>query len=287
MNLYSDNPAIERHVARLLPISHLLRDSSVQEISINSGGKVYVDRGTGLMQDTGLVVAEPAMRAVMRLLMASAGRYIEPDAPFCNLILTCGARFHGAYPPVSDEAQISIRTHRRILRPLSNFATTEQNERLRDAIRTRRNIVIGGATSSGKTTLANALINEIPKEERLIIIEDAMEIICDPRHVVRRITSSTADLKEHVRQALRARPDRLLIGEVRGAEAWDLIDAWRTGHSGGLSTIHANSASQIVSRLASLAGCSHEFIAEGVQTLVYITRMPDGRRAVTQIEEIE
>jgi Flp pilus assembly CpaF family ATPase len=286
MNIFTDNPTIEQHCERLLPISHLLRDPNVQEISINSGGRVYTDRGSGAMGREEITVPDTAMRAAMRLLMASAGRYIEPDAPFCNLILTCGARFHGAYPPVSDEAQISIRTHRRILRPLSDFATTEQSERLRDAIHTRRNIVIGGATSSGKTTLANALINEIPKEERLIIIEDAMEIICDPRHVVRRITSSTADLKEHVRQALRARPDRLLIGEVRGAEAWDLIDAWRTGHSGGISTIHANSASQILTRLASLANCSQEFIAEGVQTLIYITRQSDGRRTVTDIKEV-
>jgi Flp pilus assembly CpaF family ATPase len=286
LNLYSDNPPIERAISQLLPIRDLLRDPNAQEVSINSRGKVYVDWGVGAMQDTGITVADAAARAAIRLLLAASGGYLDPEAPFATLRLACGARFHGVLRPVSDEPQISIRTHRRILRSLRDFMSEQFIEILHGAVAARKSITIGGATSAGKTTLLNAVLNLIPKDQRLVIIEDAPEIQIETgRNVVRRLATGRADLRRHVFEALRDRPDWLIVGETRDESARDLLDAARTGHP-GLSTVHASSANGIITRLMSLAGCDYEFVKEAVDLAVFLQRMPDGRRAVTEIREV-
>jgi Flp pilus assembly CpaF family ATPase len=287
MNLYCHHPVINGYVERLLPIGELLHNPNAQEISINSGGRVYVDWGSGAMREAGISVSDDVLRAVIRLLMAANGQYLDPAQPFATLSLTCGARFHGAIPPVASEAQVTIRTHHRILRPLGAFMEEWAIERLRNAVAERKSIVIGGPTSAGKTTLLNSLLDLIPYDQRLVIIQDAPEIqLAEGRHVVWRLVSDQADLKRHVFEALRDRPDWLIIGETRDSSARDLLDASRTGHP-GLSTVHAASVDGIVTRLMSLANCDLEFVKEAISLVVFIQRMPDGRRAVTDIKEIK
>jgi len=255
----------------------------VQEISIKSGGRVYVDRGTGAMQRTDITVPDTAIRAVIRLLMAAAGGYLDPEAPFANLTLACGARFSGAMPPVSDEGQISIRTHLRILRPLSEFMSERFIELVSDAVKARKSLVIGGATSAGKTTLLNSLINLIPHDQKLLVIEDAPELQLAPgRNVVRRLATGRANLRRHVFESLRYRPDWIIVGETHDQSARDLMDAARTGHP-GISTVHANSALGILSRLQSLADCDQQFVNEAVDLLIFVQRFPDGQRRVTEM----
>jgi Flp pilus assembly CpaF family ATPase len=282
---FTTNPVIEAHVERLMPIVPILTDPSVQEFSINSGGRGYIDRGVGPMERSDIVIPDAAIRTVIRLLLAANGAYLDPDASFANLTLACGARFHGAVPPVSDEAQVSIRTHRRILRQLLAFMAPEQIDKIIKAIKARKSIVIGGATSSGKTTLLNSLLNEIPHDSRLVVIEDQPELqFAEGRNLVRRFASDAADIKRHVFESLRCRPDWLIVGETRDASARDLLDAARTGHP-GMSTVHASSAEGIITRLMSLANCDREFVREAVDVVLFIERMPNGQRTVTQIKE--
>lgn len=287
--IYSTNPTVEEHVDRLLtPALHeLLTAPDVQDILINNGGKVYVDRGGPELEQTVYTVPETAIKASVRLLMGANRGYLDPDASFATVSLACGARFHAALAPVGDEPQVSIRTHRRILRPLSEFMSEAFIALLRAAVLDRKSIVIGGATDAGKTTLLNSLLNLIPANRRLLIIEDEPEIQLAPgRHAVRRYARKEADIKRHVFEALRSRPDWLIVGETRNESAHDLLDAARTGHP-GISTVHAASADGIVTRLMSLAKCDREFVREAVDLVVFITRLQDGRRAVTQIKGVE
>jgi type IV secretion system protein VirB11 len=282
-NLYSNNPTIEQHVDRLLPIANLLRDSGAEEICIDSGGRVYTDCGKG-MRNTGLTLPETALHTVIRLLVAANGGFLDPEAPFANLTLACGARFHGALPPVANEPQISIRVHSGMARPLSDFMTAAQIRVVTDAIVAKKTLMIGGPTSSGKTTLLNAIIEElIPVDQRLVIIQDTPELQpSSAREVVGRLATNRADLKAHVFQSLRTRPDWIIIGETRDRSAWDLMDASRTGHP-ALSTVHASSAGGILTRLMSLAGCDQQFVNEAVDLAIFVERFPDGHRKVTQI----
>jgi len=288
-NLYSENPTIEQHVDRLLTpaLRGLLTAPDVQDILINNGGKVYMDRGGPDLEETAYTLPQTAIKASIRLLTGANRGYLDPDAPFVTVSLACGARFHAVLAPVGDEPQIAIRTHRRILRPLSEFMSEQFIALLQGAVLARKSIVIGGATDAGKTTLLNSLLNLIPATRRLLIIEDAPEIqLAEGRHAVRRFATKAADIRRHVFEALRDRPDWLIVGETRDASARDLLDAARTGHP-GMSTVHASSADTIVTRLMSLANCDREFVREAVDLVVFITRLPDGRRAVTQIKGVE
>jgi Flp pilus assembly CpaF family ATPase len=228
-SLYSKNPVIDANVRRLLPLAEWLADPNAREISINNG-RVRVDRGAGAMRDTGVSVPDTAVRAAVRLLTAAHGGYLEAATPFANLTLACGARFHGALAPVADEPQISIRLHAGMGRPLTDFMTALQVRLVGDVIAARKTVIVGGPTSAGKSTLLNAIIELIPADLRLVTIEDTFELQPAPgRNIVRRMATCRADLKAHVFQALRARPDWIVIGETRDHSAWDLMDASRTG----------------------------------------------------------
>jgi Flp pilus assembly CpaF family ATPase len=147
---------------------------------------------------------------------------------------------------------------------------------------------VAGGTNTGKPTLLNAIIKHIPPHERLTVIEDAAELQLPPgRNVIRRQANAKADMKRHLVEILRQRPDRIIVSEVRGPEAYDMIDAMRTGHSGCLSTVHANSAAQALSRLQGLAGCSRAIIREAVNTVLFVQRDQDGRRWLSQVEELK
>jgi Flp pilus assembly CpaF family ATPase len=227
-----------------------------------------------------------AIVAASRILATLDGQSLPPHAAFLNCMLANGFRYHAVLPPVTDGPSFSIRAHARMMRPLADFMTAAQACYIRNAVLGRLSILIAGGTHTGKTTLVNAIINLIPEDERLLIIEDAGEIQARPGNVVRRFATSGADLRRHVFESLRDRPDRIIIGEVRGPEARDMLEAAATGHSGGLSTIHANSCDEALTRLARLAECDQSFIHEAIDLVVFIERLPDGRRMVTEIKEL-
>jgi Flp pilus assembly CpaF family ATPase len=290
-NLYSNIPIIEQHVDRLLgtEIHALLTNAVAQEISVNPDGRIWMDDGNSLEMLPVEGYVEPgAIETALRLIAAVTGVWIDLAAPFVNTTLVCGARISGALPPVSkDGPQLSIRTHVRILRPLTAFMTEEQAQWLKLQIAERKNIIVAGGTNTGKTTLVNSMVNVIPDRERLVIIEDAAELQIDKPNIIRRLATEKADMKRHVRETLRQRPDRIIVSEVRGAEAWDMLDAMRTGHSGCMSTVHANSAAQALTRLAGLAGCDLQMVREAIQLVLFLERGKDGRRYLAGSEQLE
>jgi Flp pilus assembly CpaF family ATPase len=279
-------------------VTALRRDSAAQEISANyaaSSGRcrVFADFGAGAMADTEIELDAGAVEAAVRLIAAQTGKAIDPEAPFLNCVLDDGGRFSAVLEPAADGPGFSIRTHRRPLRPLGDFMAEWQGGALyRLSIERRLNTVIVGATSSGKTTLANAAIAMVPAGERLAIIEDEPELRVREGNVIRRRARGRADMRRHVREILRMRPDRIVIGEVRGGEALDLLKAWNTGHSGGFTTVHANSPRAALSRLESLieeAGtpARPRLIAEAVNLLIFVERLPDGSRRVSEMALVE
>jgi type IV secretion system protein TrbB len=263
----------------------------LQELSANYDRpaqlcRLYADDGSGPMRALEATLPPDAIVAVSRILATLDGQSLQPHAAFLNCVLANGFRYHAVLPPVTDGPSFSIRAHARMLRPLADFMTAAQARYIRNAVLGRLGILIAGGSNTGKTTLVNALINLIPGDERLLIIEDAGEIQARPGNVVRRFATSRADLRRHVFESLRDRPDRIIIGEVRGPEARDMLEAAATGHSGGLSTIHANSCDEALTRLARLAECDQAFIREAIDLVVFIERLPDGRRTVTEIKEL-
>ncbi len=268
-----------------------LRDPAVQETSANYNPAtgmcdVVVDRGVGPMQPAGVAMEAAAIIAAVRILASSAGLSLHRDAPFLTMTMANGFRLHAVLPPSSDGPSLSIRTHHRPDWQLSDFMPPDQIERMKAAVLARNTILIAGATSSGKTSCANALIGLIPASERLLVIEDTMELIIRPGNVTRRIATAAADLRRHVIESLRDRPDRIIVGEVRGSEARDMLEAAATGHP-GLSTIHANGTAEALARLARLADGGQDLVREAIDLVLFIERMPNGQRAVTQIKEIE
>jgi Flp pilus assembly CpaF family ATPase len=264
---------------------------ALQELSANYDRaaqlcRLYADDGSGPMKPLKATLPPDAIVAVSRILATLDGQSLQPNAAFLNCVLANGFRYHAVLPPVTDGPSFSIRAHARMRRPLADFMTAAQARYIRNAVLGRLGILIAGGSNTGKTTLVNALINLIPEDERLLIIEDAGEIQARPGNVVRRFATSGADLRRHVFESLRDRPDRIIVGEVRGPEARDMLEAAATGHSGGLSTIHANSCDEALTRLARLAQCDQSFIHEAIDLVVFIERLPDGRRTVTEIKEL-
>jgi type IV secretion system protein TrbB len=268
-----------------------LAKHSTQELAANfergSGRcRLFVDDGIGPMRPLGVSLAPTAIIAVTGMLATLHGQSLDPTAPFLSCDLASGFRWHSALPPVADGPQFSIRVHPRLLRPLSDFMDAGQAERIAEAIAQRRTILIGGGTFTGKTSLVNAIINRIPLDERLVIIEDTEEIQPRAGNVVRRFATKSADLRRHVFESLRDRPDRLIIGEVRGPEALAMLDAATTGHS-GLCTIHADSCDQALTRVQRLADCDERLVYEAIDVVVHIERRSDGQRAVTEIRNLK
>jgi Flp pilus assembly CpaF family ATPase len=247
------------------------------------------------MRVLGIALHPQRVEAGIRLLAASVGKAIEREEPFLNLILPNGARFSACLPPASDGPTFSIRMHWRAVRPLADFVDgPAQLSTIDNAIQRHDRIVTVGATSAGKTTLLNTItarLLELSPDERLGIIEDEPEPQIDAINAIRRLVRGKADMRRHIREMLRMRPDRIIVGEVRGSEALDLLKAWNTGHS-GFTTIHANSASAALLRLESLmqeggVPANPRLIAESVDLLIFISRRPDGARRIAEIVRVE
>jgi Flp pilus assembly CpaF family ATPase len=289
VNLYCTDPIIDHHVERLLgkTVAALLREGKVQEISVNGDGRIRIDDGAPWEY---LVDAEPIPAAfvetAIRMIAAVNNIWIDPEAPFVDTALACGARFSAAQPPISDGVQYSIRTHARIFRALTAFMNSEQADWTRRLINDRKNIIVAGGTNTGKTTLLNSMIAEISERERLGIIEDVTELqIPEGRNAIRRLTSAKVTMKQHVRAMLRQRPDRIIVSEVRGEEAFDMVQAMLTGQSGCLSTVHANSAEEALNKISDYANYPLNRVCMAINTVLHLRREDDGSRRLSTIWE--
>ncbi len=252
------------------------------------------------MHEAGLRLAASQVESLIGTVAASLGTVANTNSPIIEgELLIDGIRFEGLLPPVARKPCCVMRKPAHVLYTLDDYIRDgildkTHAEVLREAIDQRLNIVVAGGTGSGKTTLAGAMINEMVERsdpnERYVIIEDTLEIQCRAHNLAQLHTAESADMTRLVRTTMRLRPDRIIIGEVRGAEALALLKAWNTGHPGGVTTIHANSAKAALTRLSSLvqeAGVppQPELIAETINLLVFIVRTPAGRR-VTELVRV-
>jgi pilus assembly protein CpaF len=299
---------IVRDSVGLGPLEVLLADPEVGEVLVNGPERVYVER-RGVLEPTEVRFAdEEELRNAIERILAPLGRRVDELSPMVDARLADGSRVNVVIPPLAvDGPALSIRrfgARRPGPEELVDLGTLSvaQRDRLRDAVRDRRSVLVSGGTGSGKTTMLNALSSFVSPGERVVTIEDAAELRLQQAHVVR-LESRPAGvegrgevtIRDLLRNALRMRPDRIVIGEVRGAEALDLLTALNTGHDGALSTVHANSPADALARLETLAlmagvGLPHAAIAEqvrrGIGLVVHLVRRPDGSRRVTEIAEV-
>jgi type IV secretion system protein TrbB len=278
-----------------------IAEPGITDIIVNEDGRVWLEaHGKGLYE-AGFSLPANQVESLIGTVAAMLGVVANADNPIVEGELAIKRiRFEGLLPPVVCQPCFAMRKPSQVLFTLDDYVrdgiiTAGQAEVFRDAIRRRRNIAIGGGTGSGKTTFGGALINEMvafsDPGERYVIIEDTLEIQCQAQNKVQLHTSEAADLTRLVRATMRLRPDRIIIGEVRGAEALALLKAWATGHPGGVTTVHANSARAVLTRLSSLvqeAGvpAQPELIAETIDLLAFMVRTPTGRQ-VTELVRVE
>lgn len=274
------------------PLEPLLADPQVTDVLVNAGSGVWVDRGDGLTQVACEVGDESAVRRLAVRLAGIAGRRLDDTCPYVDGLLPGGVRLHAVLPPVAVEgSHISLRVPRRLAPSLVELAQWGMFGadwlRVLTALVSRRcSFVVSGGTGSGKTTLLGALLGEVDVGERLVIVEDVRELAVLHPHVVR-LQSRPANVEGRgeigltslVRQSLRMRPDRLVVGEVRGAEVREMLAALNTGHEGGCGTLHANTAADVVSRfeaLGALAGLAPTAVQaqllSAVQVVVHLRR---------------
>jgi type IV secretion system protein VirB11 len=241
-------------------IAAWLEDAAIIEVMLNPDDRLWVDRLAGGLADTGERLAAADGERIVRLVAHHVGAEVHPASPRVSAELPeTGERFEGLLPPVVTAPAFAIRKPAVAVFTLDDYAaagimTGVEAEGLRNAVRKRQNILVAGGTSTGKTTLTNALLAEVAKTtDRVVLIEDTRELQCrSPNLVALRTKDGVASLSDLVRSALRLRPDRIPIGEVRGAEALDLLKAWGTGHPGGVGTIHAGTALGALRRLEQL-----------------------------------
>jgi P-type conjugative transfer ATPase TrbB len=275
-----------------------LKDPNVVEIMLNADGILWVDvLGEGL-RDTGERMAPAKAENLLGTIASMLDITIGVDQPVLQGELPIdGSRVQGVLPPVAPRPIFAIRKRASLVYTLDDYVQSGildavHAEALREGVRTRKNILIVGSTGSGKTTLANALLHEMSEaagtEQRIVIIEDTVELQCAaPNHVALR-TSDAVDMTRCLKITMRLRPDRIVVGEVRDHAALALLKAWNTGHPGGLSTLHANSAAAGLLRLEQLIAESKNvapqpvLIAEAVDLIAFITRTANGRR-VTEL----
>ncbi len=281
----------------------LLNDPTVTEVIVNGGRDLWVERAGALIRvEPGLRTGEAA-HALERML-APLGLRADAVSPVVEARLADGARLQAVVPPIAlDGPTMAIRRFRADTIPLTAFTTVPVAALIDHAVQGRANIVVSGATSSGKTTLLNALADRCHATERIITIEDAAELRLPGDNIVRlEARRESADglgavtIRELVRAALRLRPDRIVVGEVRGAEALDMLQALNTGHDGSLTTVHANSALDALSRLDTLvlqAGTGlpldavRDQVHRAVDLVVHVARAPGGWRRIDHIIEVK
>ncbi|MBB2161151.1 P-type conjugative transfer ATPase TrbB [Gluconacetobacter sacchari] len=268
-----------------------LDDPSIVEVMLNPDGRLWIDRLAGGMEDTGTRIAPADAERIVRLVAHHVGVEVHPGSPRVSAELPgSGERFEGLVPPVVAAPCFAIRRPAVAVFSLDDYVTAgimtaAQAEFLRRAAAERKNILVAGGTSTGKTTLVNALLAEIAQTgDRVVLIEDTRELQCAaPNLVALRTKDGAASLSDLVRSSLRLRPDRIPIGEVRGAEALDLLKAWGTGHPGGVGTLHAGSAIGALRRLEQLiqeavVTVPRALIAETIDMIAVLSGRGSARR---------
>lgn len=284
----------------------LLREPGVTDVLVNAPDQVFVDRGHGLEPAGVGFAGEEEVRRLAVRLAASVGRRLDDGSPFVDARLAGGVRVHAVLPCVADSGTcLSLRVPNRHRLSLDDWVAGGSLDArgaglLAGLVAARRAFLISGGTGSGKTTLLGAMLGLVPPRERIVIAEDSRELQPDHPHCVRLEArpanaegAGAVTLTDLVRQALRMRPDRLVVGEVRGAELADLLSALNTGHEGGCGTVHANSAADVPARLEALAALGglgraalHAQLAAALQVLVHVRRLPDGRRWVDELRVV-
>jgi pilus assembly protein CpaF len=299
---------VEYEITGLGPLEPLLQDAGVDDVIVNGAQRVYAER-KGRMARVPVRFRDDAhLMNIIQRIVGPIGRRVDESSPFVDARLADGSRVNVVIPPIAlDGPMVSIRKFKKQPMKAADFVRSgslskEMMEYLSAAVRSRLNVLICGGTGSGKTTLLNMLSSFIGDSERLITIEDAAELQLVQDHVVRLETRPTSpdggrgvDARDLVRNALRMRPDRIILGEVRGAEAVEMLQAMSTGHDGSMATIHANTPRDALARLEMLLGFGglqteprtlRRYITGSVQVLVQVQRMANGKRRVTGVSEV-
>ncbi len=289
------------------PLEPLLREPETTDVLVNAPDEVWVDRGSGLQRAAVRFPDDAAVRRLAARLAAAAGRRLDDAAPWVDATLADGTRLHAILPPVSDGAtRLSLRVFRPRAFSLEDLVsagtlTLESADLLAAIVRARLAFLVSGGTGSGKTTLLSTLLGLVEPGERIVLVEDAAELRPAHPHVVRLVArppniegAGQISLQDLVRQALRMRPDRLIVGETRGAEVADLLAAMNTGHDGGAGTVHANGAAEVPARIEALgvlAGIGpqalHSQLAAAVHAVVHLRRDRSGVRRLVEVGVLE
>ena len=299
---------ILHEVLGLGPLEPLLSDPTVADILVNTYKQVFVER-YGRLELTPIRFRDDThLRKIIDKIVARVGRRIDESSPMVDARLVDGSRVNAIIPPLAlDGPSLSIRKFSKDPLQLDNLIekkslTPEMGEFLQGIVRARLNVLISGGTGCGKTTILNVLSGFIPSHERIITIEDAAELQLRQEHVVRLETRPSniegrgeVTQRDLVRNALRMRPDRIIVGEVRGPESLDMLQAMNTGHDGSLTTLHANSPRDALTRLETLVAMAglnlstkalRHYISSALNVIIQLTRLSDGSRKVTGIQEV-
>jgi pilus assembly protein CpaF len=291
------------------PLERFLADPTVSEVMINGPGEIWVEREGRLELTPMRFTDDSHLRRIINKIVAQVGRRIDESSPMVDARLPDGSRVNAIIPPLSLSGPlVTVRKFTKNRLSLADFArmgtlTEESIEFLRRCIQAELNILISGGTGSGKTTLLNAMSGAIPEGDRIVTIEDAAELELHQRHTLRLEArpaniegEGQVSIRDLVRNSLRMRPDRIIVGEVRGAEALDMLQAMNTGHDGSLTTLHANTPRDALSRVETMvlmAGYDlpvraiRQQVAAALDLIVHLERLQDGTRKVTAVTEVQ
>lgn len=299
--------AVEAELTGAGPLAGLLRDPAVTDVLVNGPSQVWVDRGHGLTREPLTFGSDADVRRLAVRLASAAGRRLDAGVPFVDARLAGGVRLHAVLPPIAvSGVHLSLRIHRASPLDLAALVTngslhTAFETVLEALIAARLAFVISGGAGTGKTTLLGALLARAEASERILVVEDTAELTIEHPHVVRLQArppnvegAGQITMRELVRQALRMRPDRVIVGEVRGAELLDMLVAGNTGHDGTITTLHANGIADVPARveaLAMLAGlpraAAHSLLASAMEVAVHLRRTSDGGRRVAEVAVLQ